>query len=125
VARAAGLSLGEIAQRFSSVVPPRGRLELLQKDPFSIILDFAHTPDALQRVLETLKPLYPGRLIVVFGAGGAARAIVAALIEVGVPDGPRDDEMVLILAMATSGRVHARLAGGFTLADRGQPGVPA
>jgi hypothetical protein len=46
-------------------------------------------------------------------------------IEVGVPDGPRDDEMVLILAMATSGRVHARLAGGFTLADRGQPGVPA
>jgi UDP-N-acetylmuramoyl-L-alanyl-D-glutamate--2,6-diaminopimelate ligase len=70
VARAAGLPLGEIAQRLSSVLPPRGRLELLQKDPFSIILDFAHTPDALQRVLETLKPLYPGRLIVVFGAGG-------------------------------------------------------
>lgn len=46
-------------------------------------------------------------------------------IEVGVPDGPRPDEMVLILAMASGGRVHARLAGGFTLADRGQPGVPA
>lgn len=46
-------------------------------------------------------------------------------IEVGVPDGPRDDEMVLILAMATAGRVHARLARGFTLEDRGKPGVPA
>jgi hypothetical protein len=46
-------------------------------------------------------------------------------IEVGVPDGPRPDEMVVILAMATGGRVHARLAGGFTLADRGNPGVPA
>lgn len=46
-------------------------------------------------------------------------------IEVGVPDGPKPDEMVVILAMATGGRVHARLAGGFTLADRGKPGVPA
>jgi hypothetical protein len=46
-------------------------------------------------------------------------------IEVGVPDGPRPDEMVLILAMGIGGRVHARLAGGFTLADRGNPGVPA
>ena len=46
-------------------------------------------------------------------------------IEVGVSDGPRADEMVLILAMGCGGRVHARLAGGFTLADRGKPGVPA
>ena len=46
-------------------------------------------------------------------------------IEVGVPDGPKPDEMVVILAMAIGGRVHARLAGGFTLADRGKPGVPA
>ncbi|CAB4365688.1 MAG: amino acid synthesis family protein [Actinobacteria bacterium] len=46
-------------------------------------------------------------------------------IEVGVPDGPKPDEMVVILAMASGGRVHARLAGGFTLADRGKPGVPA
>ena len=49
----------------------------------------------------------------------------ASAIEVGVPDGPRENEMVLILAMATTGRVHARLATGFTLEDRGKPGVPA
>lgn len=45
-------------------------------------------------------------------------------IEVGVPDAPRSDEMVLILAMAVGGRVHQRLVGGFTLADRGKDGVP-
>lgn len=45
-------------------------------------------------------------------------------IEVGVSDGPRENEMVLILAMATGPRPHARLAGGFTLDDRGNSGVP-
>ena len=46
-------------------------------------------------------------------------------IEVGVPDGPKPDEMVVILAMACGGRVHTRFAGGFTLADRGKSRVPA
>jgi hypothetical protein len=46
-------------------------------------------------------------------------------IEMGVADGPRPDEMVLMLAMATGGRINARLAGGFTLEDRGTPGTPA
>jgi len=45
-------------------------------------------------------------------------------IEVGVSDAPRENEMVLILAMATGPRPHARLAGGFTIDDRGHPGVP-
>ena len=46
-------------------------------------------------------------------------------IEMGVSDGPRPDEMVLILAMATGGRINARLAGGFTLEDQGKPGMPS
>ena len=45
-------------------------------------------------------------------------------IEVGIGDAPRDDEIVFILAMGIGGRVHARLAGGFTIADRGKDGVP-
>lgn len=45
-------------------------------------------------------------------------------MEVGVPDAPRADELVLILVMASGGRVHARLANGFTLEDRGRPGSP-
>ena len=45
-------------------------------------------------------------------------------IEVGVPDAPRADEIVLILAMATGVRIHDRLVDGFTLADRGREDVP-
>lgn len=45
-------------------------------------------------------------------------------IEVGIGDAPREDEIVFILAMGVGGRVHARLAGGFTIDDRGKDGVP-
>ena len=45
-------------------------------------------------------------------------------IEVGIGDAPRDDEIVFILTMGIGGRVHARLAGGFTLDDRGRDDVP-
>ena len=45
-------------------------------------------------------------------------------IEVGVSDAPRGGEIVFILATGIGGRVHARLAGGFTLEDRGSEGVP-
>lgn len=45
-------------------------------------------------------------------------------LEAGVADAPRPDEIVFILAMATGGRVNARLANGFTLDDRGTDGVP-
>jgi UDP-N-acetylmuramoyl-L-alanyl-D-glutamate--2,6-diaminopimelate ligase len=70
VARAAGMSLHRIAVGLSRAPGVRGRLEVLEARPAPVIFDYAHTPDALRRALETLRPLYPGRLIVVFGAGG-------------------------------------------------------
>ena len=39
-------------------------------EPYTVLIDFAHTPDALKGVLDALRPLVRGRLIVVFGAGG-------------------------------------------------------
>ncbi|MSR23332.1 MAG: UDP-N-acetylmuramoyl-L-alanyl-D-glutamate--2,6-diaminopimelate ligase [Gemmatimonadetes bacterium] len=65
-----GESLGEAALRLVDAPQPRGRLEVTVREPVPVILDYAHTPDALERVLETLRPLYPGRLVLVFGAGG-------------------------------------------------------
>jgi UDP-N-acetylmuramoyl-L-alanyl-D-glutamate--2,6-diaminopimelate ligase len=45
-------------------------MERIAGEPCLILRDYAHTPDALERALETLRPLTTGRLIVVFGCGG-------------------------------------------------------
>ncbi|MFA5959356.1 MAG: UDP-N-acetylmuramoyl-L-alanyl-D-glutamate--2,6-diaminopimelate ligase [Tatlockia sp.] len=46
-----------------------GRMEIVTKAPFTLV-DYAHSPDALENVLITLKTLQTGRVIVVFGCGG-------------------------------------------------------
>ncbi|MBN2057862.1 MAG: UDP-N-acetylmuramoyl-L-alanyl-D-glutamate--2,6-diaminopimelate ligase [Candidatus Saganbacteria bacterium] len=51
------------------LVPGRfERIDLGQ--PFSVIVDFAHSPDALQKLIEAYRPLTPGRIILVFGCPG-------------------------------------------------------
>jgi UDP-N-acetylmuramoyl-L-alanyl-D-glutamate--2,6-diaminopimelate ligase len=47
-----------------------GRLDAVVSSPFTVLIDFAHTPAALASALAAVKPLTRGRLIVVFGAGG-------------------------------------------------------
>ncbi|MDA1001800.1 MAG: UDP-N-acetylmuramoyl-L-alanyl-D-glutamate--2,6-diaminopimelate ligase [Chloroflexi bacterium] len=47
-----------------------GRMEPIAGAPFGVIVDYAHTPDAMRQVLATLRPIVDGRLIVVFGAAG-------------------------------------------------------
>ncbi len=70
VALALGVPLDEAARRLASAPQVPGRLELVASEPFAVIIDFAHTPDALDNVLRTLRPLARGRLLVLFGAGG-------------------------------------------------------
>ena len=67
---AAGFDLKTIAAGLSALQTIPGRLEKIDGDDFSVIIDYAHTDDALKNVLSTLKPLCKGNLRVVFGCGG-------------------------------------------------------
>jgi UDP-N-acetylmuramoyl-L-alanyl-D-glutamate--2,6-diaminopimelate ligase len=67
---AAGFDLDTVAAGLSALKGVPGRLEKIDGGDFSIIIDYAHTDDALKNVLTTLKPLCKGKLRVVFGCGG-------------------------------------------------------
>ena len=73
-AAAATLALGrpfsEVVDRLRTSPQVPGRMELITDSPCAVLRDYAHTPDALERALLALRPLTPGRLIVVFGCGG-------------------------------------------------------
>lgn len=102
VGAVAGMSLEAVAERLASVPQIPGRLEVVVRKPFSVVIDFAHTPDALHSVLTVMRPLIPGRLIVVFGAGGdrdrgkrpeMARAVAqTADLVVITSDNPRTED---------------------------------
>ena len=70
-ARARARRLGDRASALRSAKGAPGRLERVE-DPrdVAVLVDYAHTPDALANVLDALRPLTPGRLICVFGCGG-------------------------------------------------------
>ncbi|MBW2731548.1 MAG: UDP-N-acetylmuramoyl-L-alanyl-D-glutamate--2,6-diaminopimelate ligase [Deltaproteobacteria bacterium] len=72
-AYALGVAPDAIAQATEELPGVPGRLERItlaaQKSP-TVLVDYAHTPDALSRAIEVLRPLSKGRLVVVFGCGG-------------------------------------------------------
>ncbi len=79
-----GIPLETVIMGLRSVQPVPGRMEVVDMGQgFTVIVDYAHTPDALQKVYETVKPTVRGKLIVVFGATGrrdkAKRPIMGAL----------------------------------------------
>jgi UDP-N-acetylmuramoyl-L-alanyl-D-glutamate--2,6-diaminopimelate ligase len=69
-ARALGLPIATILGRLAGVPQVPGRLEVVVQEPFTVLIDFAHTPAALDGMLQALRPLTDGRLVVLFGAGG-------------------------------------------------------
>ena len=66
---AMGVAPATIADRLSSLPQVPGRLELIAEEP-TVLRDYAHTPDALERALDAVRPFTTGSLIVVFGCGG-------------------------------------------------------
>ena len=67
-----GFPLDKIQEGLASVAGVSGRMESLNTDgfPFSVILDFAHTPDGMINLLTSVREFAKGRVISVFGCGG-------------------------------------------------------
>ena len=69
--RLLGIDDDAIARGLEAVDGVPGRFEAVDEgQPFTVLVDYAHTPDSLENVLTTARELTPGRLICVFGCGG-------------------------------------------------------
>mgnify|MGYP001819344658 CR=1 FL=1 len=65
-----GVSLDTATARLGSVPQVPGRMEVVVREPFTVLIDFAHTPDALESLLSGVRELTDGTVRVLFGAGG-------------------------------------------------------
>jgi UDP-N-acetylmuramoyl-L-alanyl-D-glutamate--2,6-diaminopimelate ligase len=117
VALGFGQSVERVAERLSQTPQVPGRLELLSESP-TVLRDYAHTPDALERALHAIRPFTLGRLIVVFGAGGdrdpGKRPLMGAIADrnadmiVVTSDNPRTEAPDVIIDDIERGMVPGR-----------------
>ncbi|WP_246360439.1 Mur ligase family protein, partial [Nocardioides massiliensis] len=115
----AGLEPGLVVAGLARSPGVPGRLERVDAgQPWTAIVDYAHKPDAVQAVLDALRPVTSGRLIIVLGAGGDRDAgkrpvmaqIAAELADVLVvtDDNPRTEDPAAIRAALLDGARHGR-----------------
>ncbi len=125
---AAGLAeatgMADALGRIGGLVGVRGRMELVARvGGAAAYVDYAHTPDALARLLSALRPHTAGRLVCVFGAGGdrdaGKRGPMGAAVAAGADraivtdDNPRTED-----AQAIRAAVLAGCPGGVEIGDR-------
>lgn len=123
---AAGLAgCGCVPGRLQRVLPPDGR-----ERGFTVLVDYAHTDDALANVLSALRPLTRGRLVVLFGCGGdrdntkrPRMARVAAQWAdriVVTSDNPRTEDPEAIIRQILTGFEPGQMSGVLVEPDRRQ-----
>ncbi|HLL88575.1 MAG TPA: UDP-N-acetylmuramoyl-L-alanyl-D-glutamate--2,6-diaminopimelate ligase [Tepidisphaeraceae bacterium] len=111
-----GLTVGQLAAGLKEAVGAPGRLQAVRAgQPFAVLVDYAHTDDALENVLTALRPLCKGRLRVLFGCGGdrdrtkrprmAKAAEKLADVVYVTSDNPRTED---------PGAIIREICGGFT-----------
>ncbi|WP_028387588.1 UDP-N-acetylmuramoyl-L-alanyl-D-glutamate--2,6-diaminopimelate ligase [Legionella fairfieldensis] len=110
------LAFGHPADKVISVLSKLqaapGRMEIVAEEPYAIV-DYAHSPDALENVLATLQQLKKGRIVVVFGCGGdrdkAKRPVMGKIasqyadILIITSDNPRTEDPLTIMEAIESG----------------------
>lgn len=62
--------LGLDSQIVSELTSPPGRMDIISKDKNLIVVDYAHTPDAIKKIIATVKELKPNKIITIIGCGG-------------------------------------------------------
>ncbi len=113
-ARALGVPFDTVVAALSAAAGIKGRAEVVPTDgEFTVVIDYAHTPDGLKNICETLNACKAGRLITVFGCGGdrdrtkrpLMGAMAAALSDyvVVTSDNPRSEEPGAIIADILAG----------------------
>jgi UDP-N-acetylmuramoyl-L-alanyl-D-glutamate--2,6-diaminopimelate ligase len=134
LALASGLEwdLGQVIRGVEGLVAVPGRFERVDAgQPFSVLVDYAHTPDALRNVLTAARGLTTERLIVVFGAGGdrdrskrpAMGRVVAEHADMALitSDNPRTEApMQIIRAIEAGFRAAPRQVAYGIVEDRAQ-----
>ena len=114
IAYSAGLSLDKIASTISKLQSVPGRLESVNAgQKFTALVDYAHTPDAVERVIATVKSATNGKIIGVLGCGGDRDASKRSLmghalfngcdLAIFTSDNPRSESAEAILKQMTAG----------------------
>jgi UDP-N-acetylmuramoyl-L-alanyl-D-glutamate--2,6-diaminopimelate ligase len=124
---AAGLEIGEAIQALATVPAIPGRMTSIDSgQPFGVVVDYAHTPESLEKVLRLLRSLRPdGRVIAVFGSAGERDAVkrpiqgrVAAEhadVAVITNEDPRFEDAEAIIREIAAGSISAGAVEGETV----------
>ena len=114
-----GMDIGKISGGIQNVTKIPGRFERVDKgQPYTAIVDYAHTPDALKNLLENVRMITRGRTIVVFGCGGdrdrSKRPIMGAIAgkfsdqAIVTSDNPRSEDPDSIIDDIVAGMTNCR-----------------
>ena len=129
IAKQLGISLADCAEALKTAEGVKGRVEVVPTPgmPYSVLVDYAHTPDGLENVLSSVRDFCRGRLISVFGCGGDRDPIKRPIMgRIGVErsdlavitsDNPRTEDPMAIIGDILKG-VNPELGEYIVMEDR-------